>query len=105
MLSLPARSLSLPAPPLTLSFSLSLLSIQMHRTICHRGVMKHQSNDQQNAAAGGAFGGTVLATYRGHSVPFYAASMGTNYGIASLVFFGKSRHLWAQYFCLFFKCI
>eukprot|EP00752_Nemacystus_decipiens_P007575 g6768.t1 len=39
-------------------------------------------------AAGGAIGGTVLATYRGHSVPFYATSMGTNYAIASLVFFG-----------------
>ncbi|CAM9825992.1 unnamed protein product [Pylaiella littoralis] len=39
-------------------------------------------------AAGGAIGGTLLATYRGHSVPFYAASMGTNYGLASLMFFG-----------------
>ncbi|CAM9778151.1 unnamed protein product [Ectocarpus sp. 6 AP-2014] len=39
-------------------------------------------------ATSGAVFGTVLATYRGHSVPFYAASMGTNYALASLAFFG-----------------
>ncbi|CAN0456540.1 unnamed protein product [Hapterophycus canaliculatus] len=41
-------------------------------------------------ATGGALVGTVLATYRGHSVPFYVASMGTNYAAASLAFFGES---------------
>ena len=44
-----------------------------------------------NAATSGTFLGTLLATYRGHSVPFYAASMGTNYGVASLVFFGEQE--------------
>ncbi|CAM9862068.1 unnamed protein product [Scytosiphon promiscuus] len=39
-------------------------------------------------ATGGALIGTVLATYRGHSVPFYVASMGTNFALASLAFFG-----------------
>lgn len=44
------------------------------------------------AAMGGMVFGTLLATYRGHSVPFYAAGMGTNYGIASFAFFGEQQH-------------
>lgn len=43
------------------------------------------------AATGGVVFGTLLATYRGHSVPFYAAGMGTNYAIASFAFFGEQH--------------
>ena len=48
----------------------------------------------------------MLATYRGHSVPFYAASMGANYAIASLVFFGKSLSSFLPYamLCLSMSC-
>eukprot|EP00903_Cladosiphon_okamuranus_P006082 g5992.t1 len=53
-----------------------------------RGAWQRVGTNTIIGAAGGALGGTVLATYRGHSVPFYAASMGANYAIASLVFFG-----------------
>lgn len=42
----------------------------------------------KQTALGGVAAGTLLATYRGHSVPFYAASMGANYAIGSLAFFG-----------------
>ncbi|CAM9168189.1 unnamed protein product [Sphacelaria rigidula] len=40
-------------------------------------------------ASAGALGGTVLATYRGQPVPFYAFSMAANFGVASMAFFGS----------------
>mmetsp|Transcript_7941 Transcript_7941/g.10568 ORF Transcript_7941/g.10568 Transcript_7941/m.10568 type:complete len:149 (-) Transcript_7941:355-801(-) len=40
------------------------------------------------AGAVGATFGSILATYRGHSIPFYSVSMGMNYALVSTTYFG-----------------
>ena len=58
----------------------------------------HASWGKPETAFGGATAGTLLATYRGHSVPFYAASMGANYAFGSFAFFGG----WCVFFAFDF---